>query len=207
MEDILHKPGFLTMEEQKVVLEAARGATPGFYTPTTKFGSKMNLKMNCLGWHWDAKTYKYEKTRTDQDNLEAAKIPDILNDLGMRALLDTAYWPADQIKPFDIVLMNFYDDSTGKLGLHQDNSESKASLDSGYPVVSFSIGASANFVIGGLNRKDPVQDILLGSGDLVVFGRSKRLAFHGVKSMVEGSTPSELGFLAPGRLNLTFRII
>lgn len=203
--DVLHKPAFLTLAEQKLIIQEIRTIDPGFYTPVTKFGSKMNLRMNCLGWHWDAKTYKYEKMRTDQDGKEAPKIPESLKELGCRALRETRYWPAAQIRPFDIIIANFYEES-GKLGLHQDNSESKAALDSGYPVVSFSIGASANFLIGGLKRTDPTEEMVLRSGDLLIFGRSKRLAFHGVKSMIPASTPAELGLLKPGRLNLTFRI-
>lgn len=207
MDDILHVHEFLKLDEQKQILQFAREVTPGFYEPTTKFGGKMSIKMNSLGWHWNAKTYKYEKNRTDADGLPCAAIPDWLNAVGRRALDESGYWPKDQLKDFDIILMNFYPEATGKLGVHQDNSESKESLATGYPVLSFSIGAIAAFIIGGLSRKDPMQEISLKSGDVIIFGRSKRLAFHGVKGLTEGSTPADLDMKAPGRLNLTFRII
>lgn len=165
----------------------------------------MNLRMNCLGYHWSAVTYGYDKVR-DVDGLEAAPIPDWLNEVALRALRTASYWPEDSLRPFDICIANLYAETTGKLGVHKDDSESQEALDSGYPVVSVSIGASAIFTIGGLTRQEPQIPHVLASGDVVIFGRSKRLAYHGVTKLVKGSTPPELQ-MQPGRLNLTFRVI
>ena len=68
---------------------------------------------------------------------------------------------------------------------------------------SLSIGDSARFLFGGLKRKDPVEKILLESGDVFVFGGPARLRYHGVTRILPGSGPRHLGF--EGRLNLTFR--
>jgi len=70
-------------------------------------------------------------------------------------------------------------------------------------VVSVSIGDTARFLLGGLRRRDPVQAILLESGDVFVFGGPARLRYHGVSRIVPGTAPPMLG--VDGRFNLTFR--
>ena len=61
-------------------------------------------------------------------------------------------------------------------------------------------GASA---AGGDRRRDPVEAILLESGDAFVFGGPARLRYHGVSRIVRGTAPPELAMT--GRFNLTFR--
>ena len=65
------------------------------------------------------------------------------------------------------------------MGLHQDKDEGAASLDAGLPVVSVSLGDTARFLFGGLRRRDPVESILLESGDVFVFGGPSRRRYHG----------------------------
>jgi alkylated DNA repair dioxygenase AlkB len=89
------------------------------------------------------------------------------------------------------------------MGLHQDKDESRESIGAGAPVVSLSIGDTARFLFGGLKRKDPLETILLESGDVFVFGGESRLRYHGVTRILPGTAPRHLGF--EGRLNLTFR--
>jgi alkylated DNA repair protein (DNA oxidative demethylase) len=205
--DLVFRKAFLAAGEQKEVYEKVLAIEPGFYVPVLRNGNRMSLRMNCLGYHWSARTYKYNRVR-DVDNREAAPVPDFLQALAQRALRETDYWHGtDPVPPYDICIVNLYDEAGGKLGVHADNSESPASLARGYPVVSLSIGCSAVFTIGGLSRHDPQEAHLLESGDLVIFGRSLRLAYHGVTKLLRGTTPSELGFQTPGRLNLTFRIL
>ncbi|HEX7781108.1 MAG TPA: alpha-ketoglutarate-dependent dioxygenase AlkB, partial [Vicinamibacterales bacterium] len=90
-----------------------------------------------------------------------------------------------------------------RMGLHQDKDESDASIASGAPVVSISLGDTARFLFGGLRRRDTVEKILLESGDAFVFGGPARLCYHGVAGILRDSAPVGLGF--EGRLNLTFR--
>jgi alkylated DNA repair protein (DNA oxidative demethylase) len=89
------------------------------------------------------------------------------------------------------------------MGLHQDKDESPESLRAGAPVVSLSIGDTARFQFGGLKRRDPVETLLLESGDAFVFGGEARLRYHGVARILPGTGPAHLGF--QGRYNLTFR--
>jgi alkylated DNA repair protein (DNA oxidative demethylase) len=89
------------------------------------------------------------------------------------------------------------------MGLHQDKDESEPSLMAGVPVVSISLGDTARFLFGGLRRRDPVESLLLESGDAFVFGGPARLRYHGVSRIIPGSAPTDLGLA--GRFNLTFR--
>ena len=89
------------------------------------------------------------------------------------------------------------------MGLHQDKDESAASITAGLPVVSISLGDTAQFLFGGLRRRDPVTTIPLASGDAFVFGGGARLRYHGVSRIVPRTAPPALGI--EGRFNLTFR--
>jgi len=102
----------------------------------------------------------------------------------------------------DLCIMNYYD-AEGRMGLHQDKDEGRASIDAGLPVVSISLGDTARFLFGGLKRRDPIQSLLLESGDAFVFGGAARLRYHGVSRIVPGTAPTGLG--VEGRFNLTFR--
>ena len=74
----------------------------------------------------------------------------------------------------------------GRMGLHQDKDESASGLEAGLPVVSLSLGDTARFLFGGLRRRDPVEVLLLESGDAFVFGGDARLRYHGVTRILPG---------------------
>ena len=99
-------------------------------------------------------------------------------------------------------IVNWYN-ADSRMGLHQDKDESPESIAQGLPVVSFSIGDTARFLFGGLRRRDPVEKMVLESGDAFVFGGPARLRYHGVTRILPGTAPTGLAF--EGRLNLTFR--
>ena len=157
----------------------------------------MSVQMLCLGRHWNAHTYSYEDVRSDIDGLPAPQLPEEFAALAERAAADAG----SAIKP-DLCIVNWYRDSS-RMGLHQDKDESAESLAEGLPVVSVSIGDTAQFLFGGLRRRDPVERILLASGDVFVFGGPARLRYHGVTRVLPGTAPP--GFPFSGRLNLTFR--
>jgi DNA oxidative demethylase len=207
MADVVFQKGFLTADEQRRVVATVLGVSPGFYVPATRWG-KMHLRMNCLGRHWSAKDYRYHDTRVDADGLPCAPILDDLQSLAQRALVETGYLEPHEVRPFDVCVANLYArDDRGKLGDHVDNSEGAAALSSGYPIVSLSLGAACVFRMGGLKRTDPFEKHTLESGDLVIFGRSMRLAYHGVSRLLAGTTPAGLGLADGERLNLTFRVL
>ena len=206
MPDVIVRKGFLSPAEQRHVVDRVMGIVPRFYVPKTRWGKAMNLRMNCLGRHWSAKTYKYHAERLDVDGLPCAPIPEDLQLLARRALVETEYLKPEEVRPFDTCIANLYAEEGGKLGDHIDGSEGEAALASGYPIVSLSIGSACVFRMGGLRRTDPYDKFPLESGDLVIFGRSMRLAYHGVSKVLPGTTPTGLG-LDGQRLNLTFRVL
>ena len=196
----VHLERYLSLDDQRALVAQCRalvdGAVPA-YVPVVRGGGKMHVRMLCLGRHWNGKTYTYEATRSDFDNLPAPPLPDNFKRLA-RDLAHAAGMAIDA----DLCILNYYD-ADGRMGLHQDKDESEPSLAAGVPVVSVSLGDTARFLFGGLRRKDPVESRMLESGDAFVFGGPARLRYHGVSRIVPGSAPPQLEMT--GRFNLTFR--
>ncbi|KAG7553696.1 Alpha-ketoglutarate-dependent dioxygenase AlkB-like [Arabidopsis suecica] len=209
---------FLTHDIQVDIVKTCRelGVKPaGFYQPGYRVGSKLHLQMMCLGRNWDPQT-KYSKN-TDIDS-KAPDIPvafSVLVEEAIReahALIDreSGTEDAERILPVmspDICIVNFYSES-GRLGLHQDRDESQESIGKGLPIVSFSIGDSAEFLYGEKRDVEEAEGVILESGDVLIFGGECRMMFHGVKSIIPNSAPMSLlneSKLRTGRLNLTFR--
>jgi DNA alkylation damage repair protein AlkB len=190
---------YLATEEQRRMWSACQALASGdvpMYTPTVRGGKKMSVGMLCLGRHWNALRYAYENTRADYDELEVPPVP---GDFA-RLASDAAQRAGFSFTP-DLCIMNFYEVES-RMGVHQDKDESRASIEAGAPIVSVSLGDTARFVVGGLNRREPMRPLLLRSGDVLVMGGPSRLRFHGVTRIVPGTAPAGLG---PGRFNLTFR--
>jgi DNA oxidative demethylase len=192
--------GWLSIDQQRALIEQCRAimnGPAGGYVPTVRGGGKMHVRMVCLGRHWNALTYQYESTRSDHDDAPVAPVPEAWVQLASRAAAEAGFTVAP-----DLCIMNWYD-ADGRMGLHQDKDEGRDSIDAGLPVVSISLGDTARFLFGGLKRRDPIQSLLLESGDTFVFGGAARLRYHGVSRIVAGTAPRELGI--EGRFNLTFR--
>ena len=119
-------------------------------------------------------------------------MPDVFRDVARRA---AAAFGAPDFVP-DACLINCYEVGT-RLTAHQDRDEQ----DLGQPVVSVSLGLPGRFVIGGMERSGPKQAVLLEHGDALVFGRSARLAYHGVLPVKAGDHP----MVGARRISLTFR--
>jgi DNA alkylation damage repair protein AlkB len=190
----------LSIDEQRVLADRCHElveADAGAYVPTVRGGAKMRVRMLCLGRHWNPLTYKYEAARSDFDGKPVPELPQDLTDLGRRVAAAAGF----DFEP-DICLINWYG-ADGRMGLHQDKDESPSSLERGVPVVSLSVGETARFLFGGLRRRDPVETLMLQSGDGFVFGGPARLRYHGVARILPGTAPQELTGL--GRINLTFR--
>lgn len=189
---------WLSIDEQSVLVERCRALIDaGGYIPTVRGGGKMHVRMLCLGRHWNPLTYRYESTRTDHDGLPVAPVPPEWIDLASRIAAHAGFTCRS-----DICLINAYD-GDGRMGVHQDKDESPESIASGAPVISLSLGDTARFLFGGLKRRDPVQALMLESGDAFVFGGPARLRYHGVSRILPGTAPAALRL--DGRFNLTFR--
>jgi alkylated DNA repair protein (DNA oxidative demethylase) len=191
---------WLSHDQQQSLVDRCRAimdGPAGGYVPTVRGGGKMHVRMVCLGRHWNALTYRYESTRADYDDAPVAPVPEEWVRLASRAAAEAGF----TFVP-DLCIMNWYD-AEGRMGLHQDKDEGRQSIEAGLPVVSISLGDTARFLFGGVKRRDPIQSLLLQSGDAFVFGAAARLRYHGVSRIIPGSAPPELGI--EGRFNLTFR--
>lgn len=191
---------WLTLDEQRTLVERCRElmeGPAGGYVPTVRGGGRMRVRMCCLGRHWNPLTYTYGATRADHDGAPVPPVPREWAAAASRLAADAGF----TVRP-DIALVNFYG-GDGRMGLHQDKDESRESIEAGYPVVSVSLGDTARFLFGGLRRRDPVDALMLESGDVFVFGGQARLRYHGVSRVVSGTAPPELAL--SGRFNVTFR--
>ena len=177
--------------------EALMNGPAGGYVPVVRGGGRMRVRMLSLGRHWNALTYKYTATRADHDDAPVQPVPPAWVQLAGAIARDAGF-----VFTPDITLLNWYGDE-GRMGLHQDKDESRASIAAGHPVVSLSLGDTARFQFGGFTRREPVQTLLLESGDAFVFGGESRLRYHGVTRILPGTAPPDLGI--QGRYNLTFR--
>jgi alkylated DNA repair protein (DNA oxidative demethylase) len=84
--------------------------------------------------------------------------------------------------------------------LHQDAEEPSTA-----PVVTISLGDPCVFRMAGVDRRTaPFTEVVLRSGDLLVFGGPNRRIYHGVPKVLPGAALADLG-LAPGRLSITVR--
>ncbi|MGB7218340.1 MAG: alpha-ketoglutarate-dependent dioxygenase AlkB [Vicinamibacterales bacterium] len=195
-----HLRSHLTIERQRTIVDRCRALIDGdvpAYVPTVRGGGRMHVRMLCLGRHWNGQTYRYEPTRSDFDQALAPPLPAELRDLAAEIAATVG-----MTLRADLCIINYYD-AEGRMGLHQDKDESPASVAAGVPVVSISVGDTARFLFGGLRRRDPIDPVLLQSGDAFVFGGPARLCYHGVSRIVPFTSPPEL--CLAGRFNLTFR--
>jgi len=200
-EETFYYQSALSYLEQKSLVKMYLKMRDTFYIPKLKSGHSMNLKMTCLGLHWSAKDYSYNDIRKDVDNQPVLPFDPILTQLADRFLHSSFPHYSHGL---DIAICNYYAPSS-TLGLHKDDSESLESLNRGDPIVSFSVGATCNFQMGGLKRSNPLKTIELNSGDVLVFGGTDRLRYHGVNKIKSSILSPFSSFLNNGRVNFTLR--
>jgi alkylated DNA repair protein (DNA oxidative demethylase) len=150
--------------------------------------SVLNANLGPLGWVADETGYRYQPHHPATGRPWPA-MPDSL------LALWRAYAGAE-VDP-DACLVNLYRDGA-RMGLHRDLDEA----DRKAPVLSISLGDTAVFRLGGLERGDPTRSLRLASGDVCVLAGEARMAFHGVDRTIPGSSTLIPG---GGRLNLTLR--
>ncbi|WP_258806436.1 DNA oxidative demethylase AlkB [Pseudidiomarina sp. CB1] len=160
----------------------------------TPGGRRMSVQTtNCGRWGWlsDAKGYRYEQL----DPLRKAPWPAMPEAFSELARVAAKAADFANFEP-DACLINCYQPGT-RIGLHQDRDEDVLEA----PIVSVSLGLSAQFLWGGEARSDRPQRIVLNHGDVVVWGGVDRLNYHGIATIMSGSHP----LLGEQRINLTFR--
>ena len=195
---VVHVAGWLDVERQRgLVADFRRWAMPpaGLRHPRMPSGHLMSVQSVCLGWHWQP--YGYSRTADDTDGAPVEPLPANLAALA-RAAVDETFGPSVPFEP-DAAIVNLYAPGA-RLGLHQDGEEPSAA-----PVVTISLGDACVFRLAGVERRTaPFTDLVVRSGDLLVFGGPNRRIHHGVPKVFSGSGPDDLG-LPPGRLSITVR--
>lgn len=202
---VAHLPGWLPLDEQRELVggfrEQARelaGTPLKMVRPQLQSG-QMSVFMLHYGKYWTG--YRYVDA---VDGHRVPALPDSMAGLARRALAEAAE-VAEELAPWvetyrpDMALVNYYPPGA-KMGLHQDAEEESTA-----PIVSISVGDEALFRIGSVEtRNKPWDDVRLASGDVIVFGGPKRLAYHGVPAVRPNTLPEGCG-LDEGRINVTFR--
>ena len=164
-----------------------------FRTMVTPGGWPMSVAMtNCgsLGWVTDRTGYRYDAL-DPQTGDPWPDMPEAFRCLAERAAEVAGY---ARFQP-DSCLMNRYAPGS-RLSLHQDRNE----RDFDAPIVSVSLGLPATFLWGGAIRSQKPMRVRLFHGDVVVWGGSARLTFHGVDTLRGSGSPA-----GEFRYNLTFR--
>lgn len=160
----------------------------------TPGGFRMSVGMTNagpLGWVSDRRGYRYDPIDPDSGK-PWPPLPDVFRNLATSAAAQAGF---SGFVP-DACLINRYVPGT-RLTLHQDRNE----RDFEQPIVSVSLGISAVFLFGGMQRADRAMRVPLAHGDVVVWGGPARLRYHGVLPL----KPNHHEALGECRLNLTFR--
>ena len=188
-------PSRLNPVDQAALLDdvLARVELAPFFDPTMpRTGKKFSVRMTNfgpLGWVSDvANGYRYEKAHPVTGEPWPA-IPAAL----LRLWDETTRYGA----PPEACLVNLYG-AGARMGLHRDQDE--AAVDA--PVLSVSLGDSAYFRFGAMDRRGETSRLKLSSGDVLMFGGPARLMYHGIDRILPGTSTLVSG---GGRINLTLR--
>ncbi len=185
---------FVERSEQNLIVDDLRkiALNVPFFTPCTPWGKPMSVKMTSagkFGWYADQSGYRY--TTKHPNGQTWPEIPKSVLEI-WKKLLPNSPLP-------ESCLINFYQGNS-KMGLHQDKDET----DFRHPVLSVSLGDSALFRVGNVERGGNTESVWLESGDVAILKGDARLVYHGIDRIKLGSND-----LLPksGRINLTLRIV
>jgi len=109
----------------------------------------------------------------------------------------------------DLAVVEFFSPSAS-MPMHQDRTESKGSIDAGYPVMGVCLGDDCDFTysneqLDGANAKK-AKTITMKSGDVHLFGCESRLMWHGVSKIKPRNFTTSLR-LVPGCILLFLRVL
>jgi alkylated DNA repair protein alkB homolog 1 len=127
-----------------------------------KYYFNKKIRWTNLGYHYDWNERRYPSGKTN--------IPEDMRHLPLKVIKlmnYSNYFP-------ESVIVNFYD-KKNYMGGHLDDGE----LDQVSPIISFSIGLSCVFLIGGPTRDVEPHAIKLDSGDVMIMGGKSRGSVHG----------------------------
>ncbi len=174
-------------------ISAVISAAPSqkMHTPSGLPMSVVTTSCGSVGWVSDSYGYRYTKRNVHSQQTWPA-LPESFLTLAKNAAFAAGF---ENFMP-DSCLINTYKIGA-KMSLHQDKNEK----DFSQPIVSVSLGLPATFLLGGLKREAKTIRIPLVHGDVVVWGGTARLFFHGILPIKAGVH----SLVGEQRINLTFR--
>jgi alkylated DNA repair protein (DNA oxidative demethylase) len=183
--------GLALAQDREMFVAVASVMTAAPLRPAfTPSGLPMSILVTDCG---DASAYRRRWEAPDnRDRPPWPPMPAILRDFSIRCAARAGF---PKFRP-DACHINRYE-AGNKLGLHQDRHE----CDWTQPIVSISFGLQCVFLLGGLERSEKANHILLEHGDVIVWGGPSRMRFHGVMPLKPGWHPLTGCY----RYNLTFR--
>ncbi|XP_062863596.1 nucleic acid dioxygenase ALKBH1 [Trichomycterus rosablanca] len=142
------------------------------------------LRWVTLGYHynWDTKTYSPD---------HCTPFPRDLHSLSYTVASACGFHGFDA----EAGILNYYR-SDSSLGIHVDESE----LDHSRPLLSFSFGQTAVFLLGGSKRQDLPTAMFMRSGDIMVMSGFSRLLYHAVPCIVPAPAAQPLPFCLDERM-------
>lgn len=189
-----HFPGYLDRPAQQELVDQLRAAVaeaPLFTPVMPRTGRPFTVRMTnlgSLGWVSDRAGYRYQAAHPETDKAWPP-IPAMALDIWRKV----SGYPHDP----EACLVNVYREGA-RMGLHRDEDEQDFSA----PVVSISLGYTAVFRLGGLERGGMTRSFKLASGDVLVLGGAARLRYHGIDRVLAGTSSL---LKEGGRINLTLR--
>jgi alkylated DNA repair protein alkB family protein 1 len=148
-----------------------RNKQSGMIKPMKKYRSFAKLSWSTMGYHYDWTARAYQQGRQ-------SPVPPVLDQLAStfaRTCL-AAQKSNSTMFTASACIVNYYH-TKSIMGGHRDDLE--LALDK--PVISFSMGLPAVFLLGRNNKDDgPVLPILLRPGDVIMLGGDCRLCYHGM---------------------------
>lgn len=189
-----HFPGYLDRSAQQELVDQLRAAVadaPLFTPVMPRTGRPFTVRMTnlgSLGWVSDRAGYRYQAAHPETGRAWPP-IPAMVLDIWR----EVSGYPHDP----EACLVNVYRESA-RMGLHRDEDEQDFSA----PVVSISLGDTAVFRLGGLERGGMTRSFKLASGDVLVLGGAARLCYHGIDRVLAGTSSL---LKEGGRISLTLR--
>jgi len=107
------------------------------------------------------------------------------------------------------VLINYYNERA-HFKWHKDSEDPDLiNLNQGKPIISFSIGLSAEFCYKSRYEDEKHNSLCLNSGDVLIFGGPSRMIVHSIQQIHSRTMPGPLlsSVMRSGRLNITVRDI
>ena len=198
---VFHDPKFLSEEQADSYYETLRKKIP--WEKTAKINRWVRLYQEA--GDNDASAYAYKdapqqqssESTSDRDDLNNVNgFPELIQEI--RKLCQDWYSSKQETTqeppPFNVCLLNFYQDGQQRIGWHSDREEIGRTT----PIASVSLGAPRKFLVRSQNdgRRDR-SSLQLSSGSLVVMEPVCQTKYlHSVPKESEITT---------GRINLTFR--